>query len=134
MQPTIFSNREVEKSKCYEIKPNRRMLKTISDVLLIIGLAVMTVTGVGLYFAPSGRVARATDWTWLGLDKHTLGDVHAYFGFTMIAIALIHLSLNWRPLKSLLKTLNISDILKLTIVILIVLGGAVAYLWGWLGW
>jgi hypothetical protein len=108
----------------------RRLIKTAVDVLLVFGLMAMVVTGMGLYFAPSGKIAKATNWTWLGLDKHTLGEVHTYFGFSMVIIGLIHLTLNWKPLASLLKSLNAnkSDIAKVTATILILALGGVIYI------
>ncbi len=99
---------------------SRRLLKTISDILLLSGLLFMSITGIGLYLAPTGKVARLTGWTWLGLDKHTLGEVHAYFGFTMICVALLHLYLNWKPLLSLLKNLNKFDVVKVVAAIALV--------------
>ncbi len=109
---------------------NRRLVKTIVDLLLLAGLVVMGVTGVGLYLAPPGRIARATNWMWLGMDKHVLGDVHAYFGFAMLTIAVLHLLLNWKPLKSLLKTLSRSDAVKIAAAVLIVIAGVFIYLGG----
>lgn len=123
MQPTSGVLRE---------RPKRKIIKATLDVLLITGLVVMSVTGIGLYFAPSGRIAREIHWSWLGMDKWTLGDFHAYFGFAMLIVALLHLSLNWKPLKSLLMTLNGSDAIKLMAVVLILLGGVIIYAWGWL--
>ncbi|RLI78601.1 hypothetical protein DRP05_06785 [Archaeoglobales archaeon] len=109
---------------------NRRLIKTITDVLLLVGLTVMGVTGIGMYLAPSGKIAKVTNWTFLGLDKYTLGDIHTYFGFTMLAIGLLHLTLNWKPLKSLLKTLNNSksDTIKVTATISTIIAGVVVYL------
>lgn len=109
---------------------NRRLFKTITDVLLLTGLTIMGITGIGMYLAPSGKIAKATNWTFLGLDKHTLGDVHTYFGFTMLAVGLLHLTLNWKPLKSLLKTLSNSklDVAKVTAILLLMMVGVVVYL------
>ncbi len=82
----------------------RRSVKTVVDVLLVFGLVFMGVTGFALYLSPSGRVARETGWNFLGVDRHTLSDVHTFVGFAMICIALLHLALNWKPFVSLLKT------------------------------
>ncbi len=68
---------------------NRELVKTITDPLLLVGLMVTGATGVGLYLAPPGRIARATNWTWLGMNKYVLEDVRTYFGFAMLAIAVL---------------------------------------------
>ena len=109
---------------------NRRLIKTIIDTLLVVGLAVMGITGIGLYLAPSGRVAKATNWTFLGLDRHTLGDIHTYFGLTMLGIGLLHLVLNWKPFTSLLRTSwsNSADVVKIATSVTIVVAGVVIYL------
>ncbi|AGK60754.1 hypothetical protein Asulf_00741 [Archaeoglobus sulfaticallidus PM70-1] len=108
----------------------RRLTKTIIDVLLLTGLIIMGITGLGMYLAPSGRVARETHWTFLGLDKSTLGDVHTYFGFVMVAIGVIHLTLNWKPLTSLLKNLKNSgsDMAKVVLTLMLVIAGVFVYL------
>ncbi len=113
---------------------NRRIIKTIIDTLLLVGLAIMGITGIGLYLAPSGRVAKATNWTFLGLDRHTLGDIHTYFGLTMLGIGILHLALNWKPLTSLLRTSfsNPNDIVKVATTVVVVL--VVALYIGILGW
>ena len=112
---------------------NRKLIKTIVDVLLLVGLTVMGVTGIGMYLAPPGRIAKITGWTFLGLDKYTLGDIHTYFGFTMLSIGLLHLTLNWTPLKSLLKTLSNSksDIITVAATISAIIAGVVVYLNVW---
>ncbi|AKG91584.1 protein of unknown function {DUF4405} [Geoglobus ahangari] len=82
---------------------SRRSLRAAVDVLLVIGFVVILVTGIGLYFAPSGRIAKETGWTWMGMDKETLEEVHTYFGFSMVAVGLVHLFLNYRAMYYLLK-------------------------------
>ncbi|HDD36205.1 MAG: DUF4405 domain-containing protein [Archaeoglobaceae archaeon] len=109
---------------------NRRFVKTTTDVLLLIGLVVMGITGIGMYLAPPGRMARAKNWTYLGLDKHTLEDIHTYFGFMMLAIVLLHLTLNWKQLKSLLNDLskNKSDAIIVMTAVLFVIVSMLIYL------
>ncbi len=107
--------------------PVRKAIRTVIDVMLLAGFVVMLVTGLGLYFAPSGRIAREIGWTWLGLDKHTLGDVHAYFGFTMICVAIVHLTLNWKPLTSLLRSVGYAGIVKAVIAAFLILALVFTY-------
>jgi hypothetical protein len=108
---------------------NRRVVKTAIDVLLLCGVVGLGVTGTGMYLAPTGKIIKETGWTWLGIDKFTLTEIHTYLGFTMIAVTVLHLLLNWRPLKSLLKTSWRSKIEMVTIGFLIaaLVGGAFIY-------
>ncbi len=109
---------------------NRRLLKTITDIMLLAGLVAMGVTGIGMYLAPSGKIAKATSWTFLGLDRHSLGNVHTYLGFSMLAIGLLHLTLNWKPLKTLLKGLSNSkkDVAQVAATFSLLMVGLVVYL------
>jgi len=109
-----------------------RSLRTLVDVLLLTGIIVMGVTGIGMYLAPSGRVARATHWTYLGLDKHTLGEVHTYFGFAMLAIVTVHVLLNWKPLKALLKNIltDSRELIRVAVTFVLLIVGLEIYLYG----
>ena len=38
---------------------NRKLLKTITDTMLLVGLVAMGVTGIGMYLAPSGKSSQS---------------------------------------------------------------------------
>ena len=46
-----------------------KWLRVILDLALLILLAILFVTGIGLTIAPPGRIARETGWTFLNMDK-----------------------------------------------------------------
>ena len=74
-------------------------------MLLIAVFAIETITGIGLWLAPSGRIARETSWTFVGATKEMLGNLHTYMGFAMVAIIVIHLAINYKMLLNELKML-----------------------------
>ncbi len=67
--------------------------------LLLLGAGtLLVVSGVVLYLAPSGRVAKTIEWRLLGLDKEQWEAVHTGFGFVFGALFAIHLRYNWRSI------------------------------------
>ena len=85
-----------------EKKPfNRR--KFVS-VLAGFSFVLMALTGLGMFFAPSCRVARDTSWAIWGHSKDDLGAVHVWFGTVFVIAAAYHIYLNWTALKNYFKT------------------------------
>lgn len=85
-----------------EKKPfNRR--KFVS-VLTGFSFVLMALTGLGMFFAPSCRVARDTSWAIWGHSKDDLGAVHVWFGTVFVIAAGYHIYLNWTALKNYFKT------------------------------
>lgn len=80
------------------------LIRSIVDLLLTITFVVLAITGIGLYFAPSGRIANSMNWTFLGLDKETLTLIHTYFGFIMIGLVAIHLIIGFRSMLAMLRS------------------------------
>jgi len=82
-------------------------IRAILSTLLLIIFAIVVFTGIGLYFAPSGRIARETNWSFLGFDKWKLEYLHEISGFVVSALAVIHLLVNYKmfieEMKILLK-------------------------------
>ncbi len=77
-----------------------KVVVTVS--LIVLGL-FQAISGVILYFSPKGRWSG--DLLVFGLTKHTWSEYHAYVGFLLIAVAVVHLSLNWRWFMGELKVL-----------------------------
>ncbi|MGY4707706.1 DUF4405 domain-containing protein [Candidatus Bipolaricaulota sp. J31] len=105
---------------------------TVSYFLLFAGI-VLAVSGIALFIAPSGRVARLSGWKFLGLDKEAWGDLHTVFGYAAIAFGLLHVAFNWHCLLGYLRrrapliVVRPELILALLLAVLI----AVASLLGW---
>jgi len=79
-----------------------RTRRVVSLVLLMAFLMVL-VTSIVLYIEPQGRIARWTGWRLLGLGKGQWHDLHLSMGLLMLASALLHTYLNWRPLVAALR-------------------------------
>ncbi len=76
--------------------------RAIIDIALVLLLIVVFVTGVLLLNAPSGRIAKASDWNVLGLSKEGLESLHWYAGVLFTLVAVLHLAINWKTFKALL--------------------------------
>ena len=77
--------------------------KVIVTISLIVFGAFQAISGIVLYFSPKGRWSG--EHLILGLPKHTWSEYHTYVGFLLIALVLIHLTLNWRWFMGELKVL-----------------------------
>ncbi|WP_461862808.1 DUF4405 domain-containing protein [Thermococcus sp.] len=80
------------------------LVRSIIDLLLTVTFVVLAITGIGLYLAPSGRIANSLNWTFLGLDKETLTLIHTYFGFIMIGLVAVHLIIEFRSMLVMLRS------------------------------
>ena len=67
----------------------------LSSILGLLFLAV-TLTGVGLFLSPSGRMANSTGWTFMSLTKFQLEKIHTLTGFILVALVLVHFILNYK--------------------------------------
>jgi hypothetical protein len=57
-------------------------------------------SGVGLYFAPSGRQAHLTNWNFLGFSKDALLKMHNLPGMILVVLLVIRFLLNLRIYKN----------------------------------
>jgi hypothetical protein len=64
----------------------------------------MVISGIILYFAPPGRVANWSNWTFLGLLKSQWQSIHTIFTFIFVVAAGFHLFYNWKPFLAYLKS------------------------------
>lgn len=65
----------------------------LSTIILALFIPV-AFSGIGLYFAPSGRDARVTSWSFLGFSKFQLETLHDVPGIILVVAIVIHLMLN----------------------------------------
>jgi hypothetical protein len=64
----------------------------------------MTVSGIILYLAPPGRVARWTSWVALGLSKGQWQAQHTLASYLFMVLGIIHLFfMNWRAFFTYVK-------------------------------
>jgi len=111
-------------------------LKPTLDLLLLVDFIIEGVSGIALYLAPNGRIARETSWTFLGLNKDAWEGLHIYFGFAMIALVALHIAVNFRPMVAMIKSMTINrrekrikwgSLAALVIVTVVFIVGGIVY-------
>lgn len=75
-------------------------VKGIISSLIFILFFVVAFSGIGLYFAPSGKEARLTNWTFFGLSKTTLESLHDFPGILFTILIFAHFLLNFKIYKN----------------------------------
>jgi hypothetical protein len=67
------------------------------SISLMLSFFVIAVSGVVLYLAPPGRVARWISWMMLGFNRGQWEDLHTLFSYLFIIFGVFHLFLfNWK--------------------------------------
>ncbi len=79
--------------------------RAITAILLIITWVLITLSGVILYFAPSGFRSGRVE-LFLGLTKTTWDDIHFWLGVATVAVIIIHLVLDWKALRGVIRYLT----------------------------
>jgi len=68
---------------------------------LALTFAMILVSGLVLYIAPKGSVARWTNWLFLGLDRAQWETQHTIFSYLFVFFGFVHLfQLNWKAFLS----------------------------------
>ena len=84
---------------------NSTKIKAVLSSILIVLFLIVGITGIVLYFGPSGSAAR--DWSFFGFDRPSLRFLHNYCGIAMVCLKVLHISLNlkvfWCEVKALFK-------------------------------
>ena len=78
-------------------------MKKITSLSLGFAFLIMSYTGVILYIAPHGRIAKWLDWHFLGLDKGQYQDLHTTSMVTFLLFGILHIYFNWKPIVSYMK-------------------------------
>jgi hypothetical protein len=86
------------------MNPPKFQWRALISVLVTISFLVLVLSGVILFVSPPGRIANWTNWTLISLRKNEWGGLHIWFGVVFLAVAVVHLILNWRPLVSYFKS------------------------------
>lgn len=75
------------------------------SISLLLSFLVIAVSGVILYLAPPGRVARWISWEMLGFNRGQWEDLHTLFSYLFIIFGLFHLFFfNWKLFFSYLRS------------------------------
>lgn len=89
------SNPKVRQGKFY--------FRNFISLFLVSSVLLVFISGLALYFAPSGRVVQTMSWELLWLNKTQWEAIHTVFGLLWIPILATHIVFNWRPILSYLK-------------------------------
>lgn len=73
-------------------------LRPFVSILTGFAFLVMAVSGIVLFFSPSGRTATATAWTIWGLDRYEWIAFHIWFSVLAVLVSIGHLYLNYRAI------------------------------------
>jgi hypothetical protein len=88
----------MEKSRSQKSRRRRPNWRGLVTLLVVLSSIVMLISGVVMFVAPSGRVARTVSWTMMGLDRAQWQTLHLSFAVVFVGSGLIHLGFNWRGL------------------------------------
>lgn len=77
--------------------------RSFTSFIVLITFLFIAISGIFLYFAPPGRVAHWSLWTFLGLTKTQWQAIHTICAFGFIISSAFHLYFNWSILMGYLK-------------------------------
>ncbi|RLA73635.1 MAG: hypothetical protein DRG11_07465 [Epsilonproteobacteria bacterium] len=81
-------------------------MKKITSLSLGFSFLIMSYTGVMLYIAPHGKVARWLDWHLWGLDKTQYQELHSTSMILFLVFGFLHIYYNWKPIMSYISDKN----------------------------
>jgi len=96
-------------------KPSRKYAfqwRAYVSLFLLLAGVLLAFSGVVLYVAPSGRIAKTIEWRPLWLDKGQWETLHTALGFVALFFGYLHVRYNWRPILSYLRR-KLGDALRL---------------------
>ena len=77
--------------------------KSFTSFISVLSFLIMSISGIFLYFAPPGRVALWSKWTFLFLTKEQWQAVHTILSLAFIIAAIFHIYFNWSILIGYIK-------------------------------
>lgn len=77
--------------------------KGFTSFFVTFSFVIMSLTGIILYFAPPGRIAHWSNWTFLSLTKEQWQAQHTIFSLAFLILAGFHLYFNWAVFVSYIK-------------------------------
>lgn len=78
--------------------------RRVTALTAFLTFSVMLVSSTVLYIAPQGRIAYWANWTLGELDKEQWAAIHINTGIIFLTALLFHIYLNWKAIKTYLKT------------------------------
>ena len=80
-------------------------VKVIISFLFLTTFIITTFTGIGLYFSPSWKIVAEDAWSFFGLSKLQLINLHVRLGFIMSGIIIVHFFMNYKMFLAKVKVL-----------------------------
>lgn len=78
-------------------------MKKIVSLSLGFSFLIMSYTGVILFIAPHGRIARWLDWHLLGLDKLQYQELHITSMVIFLVFGIWHIYYNWKSIVTYMR-------------------------------
>jgi len=69
-------------------------IRSIVSIILLLSFIISAFTGIVLIFKPKGPARIAGTF-----EKGMVSDLHTYSSIVMLSASIIHIYLNWNPLK-----------------------------------
>ncbi len=79
--------------------------RAVVAILLITAWSLVSLTGLLLWLAPTGRQSGQTELLF-GLTKSEWGDVHFWIAVATVVVTLVHLIIDWRALRGVIRYLT----------------------------
>ena len=79
---------------------NKFNWRALISLFVFFSLIIITVSGVVLYLAPAGRIAKWTHISIIGFEKEQWQAIHTIFGYLFAISIIFHIKFNWKPLVS----------------------------------
>ncbi len=114
--------------------PRRRRFdyRGLITYLVLFGFLALLASGIVMFAAPTGRVARQIDWTLLGLDRVGWQTLHLSFAVIFVVMGFAHLACNWRGLLHHLRdraSRHLTSTWELVLALLVTAWLAVSAVW-----
>ena len=79
--------------------------RAVVAIMLITSWSLLSLTGLLLWLAPSGRQSGQIELLF-GLTKHEWGDVHFWIAVGTVIVTLVHVIIDWRALRGVIRYLT----------------------------
>jgi len=83
---------------------NRFNWRAFTSLYITFSFLIMMVSGIILFLAPAGRIAKWTYISILGMEKESWQAIHVIFTLLFIIATGFHIYYNWKPFLSYLKS------------------------------
>ena len=78
--------------------------RAVVALMLISAWSLLSLTGLLLWLAPTGRQSGRIELLF-GLTKHEWGDVHFWFAVATVVVTLVHVIIDWKALRGVIRYL-----------------------------